>query len=159
MTTAPEINSLVHQFRLASRELFNVYFHINDPYRNDGWAAAERFSEVETVLFEKLVLEPGQLSRVKYGALHPEIQVVLRGSDHAPIMLNRDVDSGYWDHPVKEVTQDAKLLFVRFFDWDQLDYRDNLYVRVKVDQWSSHPETVGKHALINSQSVRFVKTR
>jgi hypothetical protein len=157
MSTRPDIDNLVNRFRLASRDLFNVYFHVNDPYKNDGWSAAERFSEVEVVLFEKLVLEAGHLSNVKYGTLHPEIQVALRGTDHAPIMLNRDVDSGYWDYPVKEVTQDAKLLFVRFFDWDQLDYRDNRYVRVRVDQWPSHPETVGKHALINSQSVRFEK--
>lgn len=56
-------------------------------------------------------------------------------SDFAPIMFNREIQSGYWDHPLKEVTNDAKLVFVSFFDWDDLDYRDNRYVRVIVGEF------------------------
>ena len=151
------IDEMMKQFRLASRELFNHFFRVADPYNNDGWSFEKRFSEVQDVLFKKLVTEPASLSDTRYGHLQPEILVQLRGSESAPVMLNREVDSGYWDHPIKEVTKDVRLLFISFFDWDQLDYRDNRYVRVKVDRWSSHPETIGKHALIESQYVRFAK--
>jgi hypothetical protein len=70
-------------------------------------------------------------------------------------MLNREFSSGYWDYPLKEVTEEARLIFIRFFDWDQLAYRDNRYVLVQVQSWSAHPETVGKQGLIESQYVLF----
>lgn len=152
-----ELDDLINNFRLASRELFNHFFRVPDPYKNDGWAHEERFSKVEAELFQALVVEPARLPDGVYGELFPTIRAELRHGDCAPIMLNRDVDSGYWDYPVEQVTRDAKLLFVRFFDWDLLDVRDNRYVRVKVDQWTSHHDAAGKHALIESQYVRFVR--
>jgi hypothetical protein len=156
MNTTPDLDALINRFRIAARELFNTYFRVDDPYKNNGWSGAERFSDVEVLLFEKLVAEVAGLSIVGYGNLQPEIRVSLRqGLDHAPIMINRETDSGYWDHPIREVTPDAKLVFIRFFDWDQLDYRDNRYVRVQVEKWASHPEIEGKQALVNAGSVRF----
>jgi hypothetical protein len=62
-------------------------------------------------------------------------------------MLNRGEDSGCRDHPQNEVTRDAVLSFVTFFDWDSLDLVDWRYVRIIVREWPSHPELVGKHAL------------
>lgn len=112
--------------------------------------------EVQNVLFQKLVTEPASLSGTKYGDPQRNILVELRDSVAAPIMLNREVDSGYWDYPVKEVTKEVRLLFVSFFDWDQLNYRDNQYARVQIEHWPTHSETVGKHALIESRYVRFV---
>jgi len=99
-------------------------------------------------------VQPGKLPPVEYGGV-TTILVGLR-SEFAPIMLNRAVDSGYWDHPIREVTRDAQMVFVCFFDWDQLDVRDNRYVRVLVQAWPSKSEAIGKHALIESQYVRFI---
>ena len=153
-----DLDAMMNQFRVASRELFNQFFRVPDPYNNDGWACEERFSRVQAALFQALVVEPAKLPDSRYGELFPSIAVELRHGDRAPIMLNRGVDSGYWDHPLKEVTRDANLLFVSFFDWDQLDYRDNRYVRVKVEHWPSQKAAEGKHALIESQYVRFAKS-
>jgi hypothetical protein len=83
--------------------------------------------------------------------------VEIRAGETAPIMLNRETSSGYWDHPVTEVTRQAELCFLAFFDWDQLGYKDNRYVRIRVNRWPSHPEVVGKDALIDTQYVRFVR--
>jgi len=154
-----ELDILLNRFRLATRELFNHYFRIEDPYsRMDiAWALEERYREVESLLFEKLVLEPGDLHEMSYGTLHPHIRVELPHGEFAPFMLNRETDSGYWDHPLKEVTRDAKLAFISFFDWDQLAYRDHRYVRVQVMEWPSHPDAVGKHALIESIYVQFAR--
>ena len=157
MRATIDVDEMMNRFRLASREVFNHFFRVPDAYDNDGWLSEERFSHVQIILFQKLVTEPASLSNVRYGDLQPEILVELRGGDSAPVMINREVDSGYWDYPLKVVTKDARLLFVNFFDWDQLDYRDNRYVRLQIDHWPSHPEAAGKHALIESHYVRFTK--
>jgi hypothetical protein len=150
------IDDSISQFRIASRELFNTYFRIADPYNNDdAWALSERFSQVESVLFDQLVAAPGSLPFGAYGTHQPNILVLLRGLDFAPIMINREVDTEYWDHPIVEITKDAQLSFVRFFDWDVLAVRDYQYVRVRIDAWSAHPEVIGNHALIEARSVAF----
>jgi hypothetical protein len=45
----------------------------------------------------------------------------LNSSEDAPVMVNGETRSGYWDYPLDRVTGDARLLFVKFFDWDQPD--------------------------------------
>jgi hypothetical protein len=154
------IESCMQQFRLASRELFNQYFRVERASAigsSEAWDPQERFEVVESVLFDQLVSEPMELPHVPYARPNARIHVQLRGGDFAPIMLNRELESGYWDHPIKEVTREAVLQFISFFDWDQLHYRDNQYVRVLVTGWPSHPELVGKHALIESQYARYAE--
>ena len=153
--SSSDIDVLLNQFRVASRELFNNYFRISDPYENDGWTLEERFSEVEAVLFDNLVIKPADLPNIPYKTLQSRICAEIRSGTAAPILLNRDLKSGYWDFPIREVTPDARLGFISFFDWDQLFYRDNRYVLVQVVDWAAHPETLGKWALIESHYVRF----
>jgi hypothetical protein len=152
------LDELMNRFRVASRELFNNYFRVPVRSNNstEAWDPIHDFSEVQNVLFETLVAHPSKLPLLPYGACQPSMVVTLR-PHFAPIMLNREVDSGYWDYPLNQVAADALLLFIEYFDWDQLAVRDNQYVRVKVDNWASHPEAVGKHALIDSHYVWFDK--
>jgi hypothetical protein len=155
------IDEKISLFRTASRELFNAYFRVrgtdqtgsDDALRNAAWAAEEDFSEVEALLFEKLVAKPASLI-APYGELQTGLAVELR-STFCPVMINRGTDSGYWDHPVGEVTKQAKLLFISFFDWDPIAVRDYLYARVLIHEWPDHPECAGNHALIETQYVRF----
>jgi hypothetical protein len=159
MTKSLDVDDLVNKFRLASRELFNHFFRVPNPYDGDeGWEMRERFLAVQSVLFQKLVTEPAGLPSIKYGDPQTNITVKIRVNENVPVMLNREISSGYWDHPVKEATQEASFCFLAFFDWDQLGYQDNRHVRVRVDRWPSHPEVIGKHALIDCQYIRFVKT-
>lgn len=153
-----KLDALLNRFRIASRELFNHFFRVDDPYnKEDAWNLEESYGEVEGLLFQKLVIEPADLSIIPYGKLHPNILVQLRHSDFCPVMLNREIDCGYWDFPLEEITREAQLSFISFFDWDQLDYRDHRYVRVQITQWPSQPNAVGKHALIETQYVCFAK--
>jgi hypothetical protein len=153
-----QIDAAMNSFRLASRELFNYHFHAQDPGNDEAWKAVERFREVEAILFQKLVSEPLSLKKVRYGESQLEISVALRKNmEMAPIMVNRDVDSGYWDHSLEKVPQHAKMAFISFFDWDQLSVRDNQFVRVQLLYWPAHAEVEGKHALIESQSIQFTK--
>lgn len=156
-----DLDKSIKQFRIASRELFNDLFRVSDPYEADSnaWVLEERFREIQNLLFQKLVLEPHEMPEIKYGDAQLDIAVELHICEVTKIMLNREINSGYWDYPINEVTREAKLVFLNFFDWDQLDYRDNQYVRVQVSDWPSHPDAIGKHALIESQCVRFTRRR
>jgi hypothetical protein len=150
------VDEALESFRLASRELFNGFFRVtHDPFANGGWALLERFERVEEVLFEQMVAPACTSGAQRYGQAQPSISVALRAGDVAPIMINREVDSGYWDHPVNLLTRDASLRFVRFFDWDQLGPRDNRYLRVVVQSWPGRPEVEGKHALVESHYAAY----
>ena len=154
------LDALLNRFRIASRELFNHYFRLPGGDVDEAWRLAERFKEVEELLFQQLVLEPAGLARARYGDSRPEIVVSLRDQiDSADMMLNREVDSGYWDHPLARIDRSAQLIFIRFFDWDQLGIRDNELVRVKLIGWPGHQELVGKHALIRAYNVQFAQAQ
>jgi hypothetical protein len=152
-----ELDSLPNRPRIARRELFNQYFRVDDPYNNENaWPLEERYRDVQSLLFEKLVLEPADLPIISYGFVQPSIRVEPTSSA-CPVMLNREIASGYWDSPPRKVAREAKLVFVSIFDWDRLGYRDHRYVRVRVTEWPSHPEVIGKHAFIETHYVRFIK--
>jgi hypothetical protein len=60
--------------------------------------------------------------------------------------------TGYWDDPVNIVKPgEAKLVFIAYFDWDQMDYIDLRYYHVKIASFDGHPELVGREALIERQ--------
>jgi hypothetical protein len=149
------LDESMNAFRLASRELFNGYFRVADPYENGGWLLEERFSAVEMVLFDQLVSVPHALPEAPYGKHQKTIVVGLKHSDSAPIMVNRSQDSGYWDHPLVHVPKEAKLTFLRFFDWDQVGIKDHQYVQVLIDHWPEHPEISNFQPLIEAQYVVY----
>ena len=152
----PEVSETVNAFRLASRGLFNDYFRVREqPYENGGWSQLERFVIVERLLFKQLVGAVCTADLAPYGEPQPRLLVSLSTGEFAPIMVNRDVDSGYWDHPVSEVTKSATLRFVRFFDWDQLGVCDYRYVHVVIASWPEQPGLQGRHALIESKYTTY----
>lgn len=157
-----DFDDSMKRFRLASRELFNQYFHVPDPWKKSdmAWGLEERFSEVESLLFQKLVMEPASLPYVAYKSAQFSVGVELaEKTNRAPLLLNREIKSGYWDHKINEVNREAVMVFIQFFDWDVLSYRDNRFVRVQIESWPSHQELVGKHALIDIRYVRFTKVK
>jgi hypothetical protein len=152
------LNEHMNRFRVASRELFNGYFRSTTAYDDpEAWVLHERFGILQKVLFHQLVTEPASLEVVSYGDPQPQILIEVQ-SDPTPWMLNRHVNSGYWNGQPEKVSQEARLPFISFFDWDQLGVRDNRYVRVQVANWAAQPDVVGKHALIESHHVRYVES-
>ena len=156
------LNESMKRFREASREIFNRYFRVPQPYTKDGWQSEEQFSLLEEHLFRALVLQAAAIGgeEIEYGYVQTRITVRLRSamSGSAKAMINREIDSGYWDHQVEAIDGGTSLLFIRFFDWDVLDYRDNEYVRAQISEWPAHTELVGKHVLIASRDVEFELT-
>jgi len=109
-------------------------------------------------LFDALVIQPCELKqRTYHDEPMEEIGVKLRRGTRAPAMVNRDIDSGSWDFPVCEVTSDTLMTFVHYFDWDQTDHIDFRYVRVIIDSDASEAGLNGKHALIETQYVKFFR--
>ena len=153
------IDTYINKFRLASRELFNHYF-LDDIVRDNDWGLYEQFQMLEEQLFQALVSSRIGISEIVYGC-YPQEQIHVvpqQGSvSGIPIMLNRLIDSGYWDFPIDKAPQESVFKFISFFDWDQKAYKDNRYIRVLVLDWPGNEELIGKHALIETQYVNYEK--
>ncbi|HEY9677851.1 MAG TPA: hypothetical protein V6C76_07565 [Drouetiella sp.] len=166
-----DLNRSINRFRLASRELFNNYFAVPLPPATWDYEYYDGFNYVEERMFQALVLDPcivPFLSDDEYTfglKSHPYIRVRLPEQDldefygegplSAPILINRELDSGYWDHPLHQFDNTAILKFICFFDWEHMHSRDYTYVRVEITDWPTHKEVVGKHALVESTMVRY----
>ena len=82
----------------------------------------------------------------------PFLQVT-PSSQTVPILINDR--PGCWDHPVKRVDLDkVEMHFIEFFDWNEFDYLDFTYYRVKIARLDGHPDVVGREALIERQYAR-----
>ena len=153
----PTIDEQMNKFRLAGRGVFNQYFRLaENSVSGDAWAQVERFAQVERALFDTLVILPCGLENCTYHQESiAEIRVRLRNSGGAPAMINREISSGYWDHPIKNLPSDTVMTFVHYFDWDQTDYIDYRYARVVIDSCSLDTNIIGKHALVETQYIEF----
>jgi hypothetical protein len=110
VAAAMTLDERMQRFRIARGELYNNFFAVPDPWNNDGWIMAERFAEVEQVLFRKLVFEPTP-EGMSHGCAHFDVELAIQvvlNSPFCPIMINRAIDSPYWDHPIKEVTPNLR---------------------------------------------------
>lgn len=105
-----------------------------------------------------MVCTPLGLPDIALGQAQNRIKVVAQSYPLAA-MVNRDIHSGYWDYPLKELGSRSTLHFISFFDWDNLEGFDNQYVRVLIQDCPGHPEVNGKHALIEVRLVKFREAR
>jgi len=152
------MDEFMNAFRLASRELFNNYF-LKAYLADEDEEFFEQFQIIEEHLFAALVSTRAEIAQTRYGAPQEDIVVVaqLDSKWGIPIMLNRDTDSGYWDHDIDKTVPGCTFTFMRFFDWDQRSYADNRYVRVIVREWPGNDSLVGKQALIETHYVTYRK--
>ena len=76
--------------------------------------------------------------------------------ESCPILINREVSSGYWDHPVKGVTaSDIDMRFIHYFDWLEIGLRDFEFLQVLIVASIAHPDLNGRHALVKPLYVRL----
>lgn len=153
---AVDLDALMKNFRVASRELFNNAFRMYVPDRKseDVWDWINRFKLVETELFKRLVLDPSALPLRSYGDPDTEIAVKVNGR-RIPALINRTQSGAYWDFPIEHLSEEVTMRFVRFFDWDELDFHDSRYVLATIEDWPSHPETAGKQVLFDPLYAKF----
>ncbi len=153
------IDKFVNKFRIASRELFNNSF-LEQFLESEDWEFYELFTCIEEELFNALVTSRIGISKNVYGC-SPQSEIEVIPSENSicgiPIMLNRSIDSGYWDHEIDRAEIGCEFTFLSFFDWDQRSYKDNRYVRAIVKFWPEHSELIGKHVLIETTYVTYRK--
>jgi hypothetical protein len=147
-----DIDALMKRFRLASRDLFNHYFH-RSVCDGDALDSFERFGEVEQSLFRAMVTWPAGLAEVEYPELQPEVRFTSCTGRGAPCLLSRK--DCVWDE--EALPELAQLAFVCFFDWEELSLRDNLYVRGEVVDWPGREDLAGCPIMVESQYVRFIQ--
>ncbi len=152
-------------YRECVRHLWNLHFLKAIETSPDKWTLRDTFDDVCSSLFAALVIEPLHLARAddSLRALSPSrspdpipmraFHVVPNAPLGVPIHVNRAAPrTGYWDHPPNRILPgEAELHFVRWFDFDQLDFRDFRYYEVQVATSSVHPEIVGRAALIECE--------
>ena len=69
-----------------------------------------------------------------------------------PVLINREMTSGYWDYPITELKRnEAEIGFVHYFDFSGIDMpRRYEYLRGRVLDCTKRPEIVGKDILVST---------
>ncbi|HEY2546827.1 MAG TPA: hypothetical protein VGI46_12235 [Candidatus Acidoferrum sp.] len=151
-----DVSGIFDHYRVSARAIWNTAFWPDADFRN--WDSIEQFHEIEELLFQELVLaklgREWRLQDVFKNAI-PFFRVVPSIGHGTPIMIQNPrpgAPTGYWDDPLKLIRpEEAELLFIAYFDWNQMDYIDLQYYRVRVASFDAHPELVGLAALIERQ--------
>jgi hypothetical protein len=151
-----DVTNIFDHYRASARAIWNTSFWPDRDFRN--WDSIEQFHEIAKLLFHELVLSkvdrewPLQSlfeSAIPFFRVDPSIA---RGT---PILIQKPrqgATTGYWDDPVNVVKPgQAELLFIAYFDWNEMDYIDLRYHRVKIASFNAHSELVGRDALIERQ--------
>jgi hypothetical protein len=153
-----DVTAILDHYRISARSIWNTAFWPDTDFRD--WNSAERFNEIERILFDQLVLfklDREFPSRDLFRKPISYLRIAPSSSYGCPIMIARptlEVPRGLWDDPVNRVTAaQADLHFLEFFDWNLLDYRDFQYYRVSITAFNEQPHLVGREALIERQYV------
>lgn len=155
-SSARDVTSIFDHYRESARAIWNTAFWPDQDFRN--WDAIDQFHEIEKILFQELVLAKVDREwplRNLFEVAVPFFHVVPSIVHGIPIMIQKprpEAPRGYWDDPVKLVKPgQAELLFMAYFDWNQMDYIDLRYYRVKIASFDTHSGLVGREALIERQ--------
>lgn len=153
-----DVTEIVDHYRITARSLWNTAFWTVSDLRTPE--AREQFDEINLMLFDGLVLArlEQQVERAQLFCSPMPFLRVTPSSQTVPILINER--PGCWDHPVNSVDSDkVEMHFIEFFDWNQFDYVDFQYYRVKIAKLDGHPDVVVREALIERQyaRVKFVE--
>ena len=151
-----DVTNVFDHYRVSARAIWNTAFWPEQDFRN--WDSIEQFHEIEKLLFRELVLarvdREWPLQDVFERAI-PFFQIVPSIVHGTPILIQKPREgapSGYWDDPVNTVKpSQVELLFIAYFDWNQMDYIDLRYYRVKIASFDTHSDLIGRDALIEHQ--------
>ncbi len=151
-----DVSGIFDHYRMSARAIWNTAFWPDHDFRN--WDSIDQFHQIEKLLFQELVLAKVDRNwplQDLFGKAISFFQIVPSLVHGTPIMIQNPrpgAPTGYWDDPVKLVKpEEAEMLFIAYFDWNEMDYIDLRYYRVKITSFDTHPEVVGREALIDRQ--------
>lgn len=158
-----DVTGILDHYRVSARGIWNAAFWPDAAFRN--WDSVDRFDEIQRILFSELVL--GKLERdwpIEDVFRIPILFLrVVPSGESMPIMIQNprpDRPRGYWDYPQNRISPgEAEMNFLAYFDWNQLDYVDFRYYRVKIARFDAKSELIGREALIDREhaSVHLVE--
>jgi hypothetical protein len=159
-----DVTDLMDHYRVVARSTWNTAFWSQPDLQN--WDSRDHFREIRKLLFNALVIARLHAAYELPDALGAfqdcSLQVVPGGSSTVPIMIERPREGDqshnrYWDDPVNEIkASDAKLVFIDYFDWNEMGYIDFQYYKVRIVSFASHPHLVGREALLEHQNAIVV---
>ena len=121
-----DVSAVFDHYRSNARAIWNMAFWPDEDFRN--WDSIEQFHEIEKLLFQELVL--AKLDRewplcdlfahaIPFFEIRPSIE------HGTPILVQNPrpgAPTGYWDDPVNVIRpRQADLLFIAYFDWNEMD--------------------------------------
>ena len=154
-----DITDLMQRHRECSRNIWNNYF-LPQAEVEDDWDLRNRFEDINVKLFSSIVLWPleredREPTPAYWQPLQPVSCIRIVPNNSCAILINREINSGYWDHPIEEVTAaDIDMRFIHYFDWSNIGHRDFEYLQVLIVASVAHPELNGRHALVKPLNVR-----
>jgi hypothetical protein len=151
------IDHMLHDFRRASRELYNQFFHQADPIGNRH--ALGLYAPVEARLFQAMSQLAGFNDMLPYGIRQPEISVRLNWHQNVHIRLCADPNIYDWHDWIVERHENVIFSFVRFTDLHDSYEWDYHYVMAQVEDWPNHPDLVGHLALIGHEFAVYYRER
>lgn len=164
-STLRDVTPLFASFREAARHLWNTTFYRPEFIPEVDWDRRDSYSRVVTELFSAVVLAPldapdQALPPMWEHTPQPLARFIVQPnvSTDVPIDINRATPrTGYWDDPVNRIARgDARMNFVRFFDWDELGLRDFALVEVQVAEFPKYPALSGRYALLEFGYVQIL---
>jgi hypothetical protein len=157
-----DVTPVFRAYREAIRHLWNTSFRpLAEP--TGDWDIRDEFDTIGRAIFSSIVLRPLRILDQELSAASAAEPSPLQGFRIVPdseqgttISINRDLPrSGYWDYPIQRVgPADVELHLLRFFDFDQLGYRDFEYYEVSIHASGTYPDIVGRVALIDVDHAR-----
>jgi hypothetical protein len=148
-----DITDIMDHYRIVARSIWNTGFWAQSDLRT--WDARDQFEQIKKLLLKALVvarLEEGHYCDLYSLEDNVKYHIVPNVSHGVPIMIEqprKDDRNHYWDDPVKHVKpSDAELHFIDYFDWDQMNYADYQYYRVRIAAFPAQPHLAGREALL-----------
>lgn len=150
---------LFNQYRDCSRSLWNKYF-LENFKKNQDWDIVDSFNVIKGELFKTMVLNPllgGRSADFSLGHPSTLLKVMLPENHNTAVKINRNKKDafGYWDHPIKELTSKATLLFMDFFDWNSYDFLDMNLIMCEIFSNPENPDIVGHKLLVEINYVKI----
>jgi hypothetical protein len=147
------------QWRSVCRSLWNETYMTIIIEQGGSTELEEEFCRIEQILFDSIVLGQMDTNSEKSEKLDSHMNsnpsvlerflIVPRGNTMS-VMINRELTSGYWDHPITELRKgEAVIGFVHYYDFCGMDMpRRYEYIRGRIMECSKNPEIVGKDILV-----------
>lgn len=142
------VTDIFQKYRECARHIRNIYYAPDD-FGDEN--TSEDFDELAIVLFKHLIIGEFGINRnlISWLAEPASMFQIIPSGDSCPIMINRQGQSDYWDHPITEIRKDdLEMVFIDYFDWDDMDLVDFRYYWVRITASAAYPELVGFDALI-----------